>query len=66
METIRECPFCGEKGEVVADRDHINRKCLISIRGYFVNCSNKECPIYVHTPVRRTKEEVIKIWNRRF
>lgn len=61
METIRECPFCGVKGKLVTLRDHKG-----GVSRYFINCSNRNCLIYVFTPKVATKQEAIKIWNRRF
>jgi len=50
---LKECPFCGGKAELRFDT---------GLKSYFIVCSNCK----VETNIDAKREEVIKLWNRRY
>jgi len=59
MAELKPCPFCGHKPTRVAQ--HIVGS--LAIVYYTVGCS--ECLVKPKTAFYRSKEEAIKVWNRR-
>jgi Lar family restriction alleviation protein len=57
---VLPCPFCGGPAKVHKQFDGFRK-----IRGYYISCNKKGCPIFASTRVKRTKEAVIDEWNTR-
>lgn len=60
---LKPCPFCGGKAEQKETYKYVGLG--KSIPQYYVKCGNSDCGLYVSTCNRDTKEEAVKIWNRR-
>ena len=58
MEKLKPCPFCG--GEALI-REQTNTLPY----SFYVRCGNPDCPMFLATCNRSTKEDAIKLWNRR-
>ncbi len=57
----KSCPFCGGPAKVHKQMDGIRG----TIRGWFVNCNARGCPIFTSTRVKRKKIDAINEWNAR-
>ena len=53
---LKPCPFCGGKADICKD-EHIGT--------YRVECQNTRCPCIPSTWFCETKEDAVKLWNRR-
>jgi len=62
MNELRPCPFCGGPAKIHKQFDGIHPG---MIRGWFVNCNSKGCPIFATTRVRKMKADAIAEWNTR-
>lgn len=51
---LKPCPFCGEEATVVA-----------CCEGYVVECNNENCACVYGGNMTLTRNEVIKLWNKR-
>lgn len=58
---VLPCPFCGGPAKSHKQHDGIHGK----IRGYYVCCNKRGCPIFASTRVRKTQEQAIEEWNHR-
>lgn len=68
MEDLKPCPFCGCKGKIQEWTEWVKVNAVIRIPStrYFIGCGSKsKCKITPETPTYDTKEEAIKVWNRR-
>ncbi len=57
---VLPCPFCGGPAKVHKQFDG-SRK----IRGYYVSCNKKGCPVFASTRVKKEKGLIIDEWNTR-
>ena len=55
---LKPCPFCG--GEAIVKTIEV-----LMCPTYYVRCGNLGCREMASTVICRTKDEAIKIWNRR-
>lgn len=55
---LRECPWCGRKGELRSPKIHDKIE-------YKVKCPNLWCHIQPETELCDNEEEAIEQWNRR-
>ncbi len=56
--TLKPCPFCGEKPEVVETRDY-------GMNVYTIHCTNRKCLLYFGVAPYQQASEVIQAWNWR-
>lgn len=58
MTELKPCPFCGAPAE-------LEGVYMFGSTVWFVNCLNPECEIRPGTGHYDTKDEAVKVWNRR-
>jgi Lar family restriction alleviation protein len=57
---VLPCPFCGGPAKVHKQFDGFRK-----IRGYYISCNRKGCPIFASTRVKKSKAVIIEEWNTR-
>lgn len=57
---VLPCPFCGGPAKVHKQFDGFRK-----IRGYYVCCNKKGCPVFASTRVKNSQGAVIADWNTR-
>lgn len=57
---VKNCPFCGEKGEVRSWLDLIRQETT-----YIVRCINFNCKIQPATYDCKTRAAAVRAWNKR-
>ena len=62
--TLKDCPFCGDVGRLVDEAEYNYR--VNSGQLFSVGCHNEHCLMFVtDQPLTGSKEECIRLWNRR-
>jgi len=61
-EELKDCPFCGAKGQYFLDEDHHGE--FYSLGCAFVGCVAHKM-VYTESPLDRPPEDAIAAWNHR-